>query len=76
MSKTRHHAVVCGTMLCYLSHVPTVQYNNMGRGPRMKADVAKQLSVDVVYFEASEEQKRTSCAFWLVVIAQKCWQGN
>lgn len=33
----------------------------------MKADAAKQLSVDVVYFvEASEEQKKT-LVFWIVV---------
>lgn len=43
-------------------------FNGMGRGLRMKADAAKQLSVDVVYLvEASEEQKRSLCVFWRVV---------
>lgn len=40
----------------YLSLVPTLQYSDMGRGPRVKAYAAKQLSVDVVYFVGLSEE--------------------
>lgn len=65
MCKTRHPMVWYHGS--YLSCMPTLQYNDMGRGPRVKAYAAKQLSVGVVCFpEAPEEQKRALCAFWIV----------
>lgn len=58
----------CSTMALNLSCMPALQYNDMGRGPRMKAYAAKPLSVVVYFVEEHEEQKRALCAFWTLFL--------